>query len=88
MAREQQRYSPRDEVYLISTSFEVYMAAGAVFVILFTTGFLVGHLLNFAWLVWPGAFIAILGGYLVLKRLEQREQASKRAELEKEYQER
>jgi hypothetical protein len=86
MAREQQRYSPRDEVYLISTSFEVYMAAGAVFILLFTAGFLAGHFLNFAWLVWPGLFVAILSGYLVLKRLEQREQARKRNELEKEYQ--
>lgn len=85
MAREPQRYSPRDEVYLISTSFEVYMVAGVVFLVLFTAGFLIGHLLNFAWLVWPGSFIAILAGYLVLKRLEMREQASKRAELEQEY---
>ncbi len=84
MAREQ-RYSPRDEVYLSSTSFEVYVAAGIVFVILFTAGFLAGHLLNYAWLVWPGSFVAILGGYLVINRLEKREQARKRAELDKEY---
>jgi hypothetical protein len=30
-------------------------------------------------------FVAILSGYLVLKRLEQREQARKRNELEQEY---
>jgi hypothetical protein len=85
MAREQQRYSPRDEIYLSSTSFEVYMAAGAVFIVLFTAGFLAGHLLNFAWLVWPGSLVAILAGYFVINRLEKREQARKRAELEKEY---
>jgi hypothetical protein len=87
MAREQQRFSNRDEIYLISTSFEVYMITGVVFLILFTAGFLLGHMIGFAWLVWPGSFIAVLAAYFTLKRLEQREQAIKRTALENEYRE-
>jgi len=78
------RFSPRDELYLKSTSFEVYMAAGAVFLALFTAGFLLGVKLHFAWLVWPGSFVAVLAAYFVLKTLERREQARKLAELEAE----
>ena len=81
---QQQRFSPRDEMYLNSTSFEVYMAAGAVFILLFSIGFILGVKLNFAWLVWPGAFIAVLAGYITLNRLEKRERRIKLAELEAE----
>lgn len=84
----QQRFSPRDEVYLNSTSFEVYMAAGAVFLLLFSAGFILGVKLSFAWLFWPGCFVAVLGGYATLKLLERREQARKLAELEAEAQRR
>ena len=80
----QRRFSPRDEVYLSSTSFEVYMAAGVVFLILFTAGFLLGVKLSFAWLFWPGCFVAVLAGYATLKILERREHARKLAELESE----
>ena len=82
---QRRRFSPRDEVYLNSTSFEVYMATGGVFVVGFTIAFLAGVLLNFAWLVWPGTFITVVLAYLTLSTLERREFRNKFAELEAEY---
>ncbi|MFV9503234.1 MAG: hypothetical protein AB4911_01575 [Oscillochloridaceae bacterium umkhey_bin13] len=82
MAQQQRRLSTRDEVYLSSTGFEVYMGAGAVFLLIFTAIFVFSIKINFAWLVWPGMFLGVLGGYLVLKFLERREQIKKMAEIE------
>lgn len=76
------RYSPRDEVYLNSTGFEVYMAAGAVFLLFFTAGFILGIKLSFAWLFWPGCLVAVIMGYITLKTLERRERIRKVAEIE------
>ncbi len=84
MAR-QQRFSPRDEVYLTSTSFEVYMIAGGVFIALFGILFAISVKISFAWLVWPALFVSILAGYITLNRLEKRERQRKLAELEAEY---
>lgn len=84
MAR-QQRFSPRDEVYLNSTSFEVYMAAGGVFIGLFGLLFAISIKISFAWLVWPALFVSILAGYITLNRLKKRERKRKLAELEAEY---
>ncbi|GAB4447092.1 MAG: hypothetical protein OHK0015_50900 [Chloroflexi bacterium OHK40] len=81
---ERPRFSPRDEVYLKSTGFEVYMAAGAVFIGVFTAIFIFSIKISFAWLVWPGLFVAVLAGYVVLNRLERREYARKLAELQAE----
>lgn len=81
----QQRFSPRDEVYLASTSFEVYMAAGGVFIGLFGLLFAISIKISFAWLVWPALFVSILAGYITLNRLEKRERRRKLAELEAEY---
>lgn len=80
-----QRFSPRDEVYLSSTSFEVYMITGAVFVFFFSTGFLLSIRLNNAWGIWPGSFVAVIAAYLTLTLLERRERRNKLRELEAEY---
>lgn len=84
MAQQQRRFSTRDEVYLNSPGFEPYMAAGAVFVAVFTAVFIFSIKISFAWLAWPGLFVAVLAGYLTLNWLQRREYARKLAELEAE----
>lgn len=86
MAQQQRQFSTRDQVYLDSTGFEVYMGAGVVFLLIFTAIFIFSLKINFAWLVWPGLFAGVLGGYLVLKVLERRELKRKLAEIEAEQQ--
>lgn len=86
MAQRQQRFSPRDEVYLSSTGFEVYMGAGAVFLVVLTAVFIYSIKVHFEWLVWPGMFVAVLAGYVTLKWLERREYRRKLADLEAEQQ--
>jgi hypothetical protein len=82
MAQQQRRLSRRDEVYLSSPGFEPYMGSGAVFVAIFTAVFIVSIKIGFAWLVWPGLLLAVLGGYGVLVWLQRREYAHKLAEIE------
>jgi hypothetical protein len=84
MAR-QQTFSPRDEVYLKSTGFEVYMGSGAAFLAILTTIFIISIKVHFAWLFWPGMFLAAVVAYIVLKVLERREYRAKLQELESEY---
>ncbi|NNJ13037.1 hypothetical protein EKD04_022180 [Chloroflexales bacterium ZM16-3] len=75
------RFSPRDEVYLASTSFEVYMVTGLVFLFIFTATFITSIKIHFEWLIWPGSFVAVVAAYATLKILERREQARKLAEI-------
>jgi hypothetical protein len=86
MPEPQRRLSTRDAIYLNSPGFEPYMAAGAVFVVVFTAIFIVSIKISFAWLVWPGLFVAVLVGYLVLNLLQRRERARKLAEIDAEQQ--
>lgn len=86
MAR--QRFSPRDEVYLNSTSFEVYMITGAVWLALFTASFIFSVVTKKYLLLWPGAFVSVLTAYFVLKMLERREYRAKLHELEAEVEQR
>lgn len=79
---QQQRLSRRDEVYLSSPGFEPYMAAGTVFIVIFTAVFIFSIKISFAWLAWPGLFVAVLAGYFTLNRLQRREYARKLAEIE------
>jgi hypothetical protein len=81
MAR-QRRFSPRDEIYLTSTSFEVYMVTGLVFVFLFTAAFIISIRIHYEWLLWPGSFVAVVAAYITLKLLERREHIRKLAEIE------
>lgn len=80
MARQQR--SNRDQVYLDSPGFEPYMAAGVVFVAVFTAVFILSIKISFAWLVWPGLLLGVLAGYAVLRWLQRREYARKLAEVE------
>lgn len=80
MAQER-RFSPRDEIYLSSTSFEVYMVTGLVFLFLFTASFLFSVKIDFEWLIWPGSFVAVVAAYVTLKVLERREYTRKLAEV-------
>lgn len=82
MAQQQRRMSRRDEVYLNSPGFEPYMAAGTVFIVIFTATFIFSIKVGAALLVWPGLFVAVLGGYFTLNRLQRREYARKLAEVE------
>jgi cobalamin biosynthesis protein CobD/CbiB len=82
MAQRQRRISARDQVYLQSTGFEVYMGAGAVFVLVLTAFFVYSIKIHFEWLIWPGMFVAVVAGYITLKWLERRELARKLAEIE------
>ncbi|NTW03085.1 MAG: hypothetical protein HGA19_17700 [Oscillochloris sp.] len=79
---QQRRFSPRDEVYLTSTSFEVYMVTGLVFLFIFTVTFITSIKIHFEWLIWPGSFVAVVAAYITLKLLERREYANKLAEVE------
>lgn len=84
MAQQSRRFSPRDEVYLNSSGFEPYMAAGAVFIAIFTAIFIFSIKIHFAWLAWPGLAIAVLCGYFTLNYLGRREYQRKLTELEAE----
>jgi peptidoglycan/LPS O-acetylase OafA/YrhL len=77
------RFSPRDEVYLASTSFEVYMVTGAVFLVIFTAAFITSIKIHFEWMIFPGSFVAVVAAYVTLKLLERREHARKLAEIER-----
>ncbi len=82
MAQQQRRHSTRDQVYLDSPGFEPYMASGAVFIVVFTTIFIFSIKVGFAWLIWPGLFLAVLLGYFMLAWMQRREYARKLAEVE------
>lgn len=82
MAQQQRHLSRRDEVYLDSPGFEPYMGAGVVFIAVFTAVFIFSIKVAFAWLAWPGLFVAVLAGYFTLTWLQRREYARKLAEVE------
>ncbi|MEI7769862.1 MAG: hypothetical protein WCI67_07740 [Chloroflexales bacterium] len=79
---QQRRLSPRDEIYLTSTSFEVYMITGLVFLFIFTASFITSIKIHYEWILWPGSFIAVTAAYATLKWLERREHIRKLAEIE------
>jgi hypothetical protein len=81
MAPQQRRFSPRDEIYLSSTSFEVYMVTGLVFVFIFTAAFITSIKIHYEWMLWPGSFVAVIAAYITLKWLEHREHIRKLAEI-------
>ena len=82
MAQRRQRFSTRDEVYLNSPGFEIYMGAGAVFLLVFTGIFIYSIKSHLELLVWPGLVVAIAAGFVTLRWLERREFARKLAKLE------
>ncbi|MBX0330782.1 hypothetical protein K2Z83_24295 [Oscillochloris sp. ZM17-4] len=78
---QQRRFSPRDEVYLASTSFEVYMVTGLVFLFIFTAFFITSIKIHAEWMIWPGGVVGAAVGFGVFKLLERREQVRKLAEV-------
>lgn len=82
MAPQRRRFSPRDEIYLSSTSFEVYMVTGLVFLFIFTASFITSIKIHFEWMLWPGSFVAVVAAYATLRWLETRERVRKLAEIE------
>jgi hypothetical protein len=82
MAQQRRRFSPRDEVYLSSTTFEVYMITGLVFLFIFTASFITSIKIHYEWMLWPGSFVAVIAAYATLKWLERREHVRKLAEIE------
>lgn len=72
----------RDQYYINSTGFEVYMVGGLVFVAGFSLSFILGVLVDAEWLVWPGSAVAIVATYIVLRILTRRERAAKIREVD------
>ncbi len=79
------RFSPRDECYLNATRFEVYIAAGLVFVIGFTLVFIFSVMAHAEAWVWPGSLLPIGAAFFVFRILKRREYAEKLCELEADY---
>lgn len=80
----QQTRSPRDEMYLRSTSFEVYMMSGLVFLGGVTLAFVVGVYSDFEVLLWPGMVVSFAVATLVHLALTRREYRAKLREIEAE----
>jgi hypothetical protein len=77
--------SSRDSIYLKSTSFEVFMISGGVFIAVISLFFLVGISWSAAWLIWPGMIAGFLAALPVHLLLARREYRLKLAELNREY---
>lgn len=74
--------TPRDEYYIRSTSFEVYMVVGLVFVFGFTLSFMLGVLLHMEPIVWPGSLFSIILSAVLLRVLAARERRNKIREVD------
>jgi positive regulator of sigma E activity len=79
---EQPLRTPRDEYYINSTSFEVYMVVGLVFVLGFTFSFIGSVMIHQETLVWPGMLISMGAAYWVLRVLSRRERNAKIREVD------
>jgi uncharacterized membrane protein YdbT with pleckstrin-like domain len=80
----QQTRSPRDEVYLKSTGFEVYMMSGLVFLAGVTLAFVAGVYSNYEMLLWPGMVVSVAIAAVVHLKLTRREYHAKLREIETE----
>lgn len=80
----QQTRSPRDEVYLKSTSFEVYMMSGLVFLAGVTLAFVVGVYSDYEVLLWPGMVVSFAIAAFIHLKLTRREYSAKLREIEAE----
>jgi hypothetical protein len=82
---QRMRFSPRDECYLNATRFEVYIAAGLVFVIGFTLVFMLSVMAHAEVWIWPGSLIPVGAAFYIFRILKRREYAEKLRELEADY---
>lgn len=81
----QPQFSGRDQRYLNSTRFEVYLIVGLVFTLGFTGSFILSVVYHVEPLLWPGALLSIVASYFVLRFLKRREYQEKLQELEADY---
>ncbi len=81
----QLRFSARDEQYLRSTRFEVYLIVGSVFVLGFTAALIVSILLHAEPWVWPGGLLATVLSVVLFQVLKKREYQEKLREIEADY---
>jgi hypothetical protein len=81
---KQSPYSGRDQYYINSTSFEVYMIVGTIFVLGFTMAFIGSVLMHMEVLLWPGALVSAGLAYWVLRVLSRRERLAKMREIDNE----
>lgn len=74
--------SARDERYINSTSFEVYMIVGAVFLVGFTAAFILSVATHHEMWVWPGSILSVILAYATLSVLSRRERLAKIREVD------
>ncbi len=72
----------RDEYYINSTSFEVYMIAGTVFLVGFTLIFVLSVIFHFEPWIWPGGALSIIVAAVLLRVLSKRERLAKIREVD------
>lgn len=77
-----QHRTARDEYYIKSTSFEVYMIAGLVFVLGFSLSFVLSVLAHAEPWLWPGSLVSIVAAFVVLRVLSRREREAKIREVD------
>ncbi len=74
--------SARDQLYIESTSFEVYMVVGTIFVLGFSAIFILTVLTHTEPLLWPGSVLLVGLCYFVLTLLARNEKAAKIREVD------
>lgn len=72
----------RDEYYIRSTSFEVYMITGLIWLFGFTLAFILSVALHAEVMLWPGALLSVLLAAAVLRVLSRRERLAKIREVD------
>lgn len=78
----QPRRSARDEHYINSTSFEVYMIVGLVWLFGFSLSFVLSVVSNHEVWLWPGALASVVIAAIVLNILSRRERIAKIREVD------
>lgn len=82
MQVDQPQRTARDQRYIESTSFEVYMVVGTVFVLGFSAIFILTVLTHTEPLLWPGSALLVGLCYFVLTLLERNERVAKIREVD------
>lgn len=82
---DQTRFNARDERYLHSTRFEVYLIVGSVFALGFTAAMIVSIFFHAEPWVWPGALLSVVLSVVLFQVLKKREYHEKLRELEADY---
>jgi hypothetical protein len=80
----QPQRSARDERYINSTSFEVYMVAGFIWLMVFSGIFVLSVVMHHEMWIWPGGLLSIIAGAVVLNILSRRERRAKIREVDEE----